>query len=342
MTTDPEFPTNHALVVGRLGSFAGARDASGARQPLKTITRRGEFGRGTRFLIELATPLGEPFDLTIEASPATAGMAALEAAGCGDWIAVEGTLTLATAFQRRGAAEGEAGHEVRDLVVRASSIREAAPGEQRCQAHASLEGVVLEPAVFVRHAAIRSAQFGRTHIRTTVGPHQVTYEVACTISTQHDSAGLLYRAGNRLQLRGDITRMATLQFGSRVDEALAQLQREWDEQRAALEHAPEDEQRRAAWRYRARRDALLYQAHTSVLVDTIVPLPGAQAVSFAQARRLRREFAQRARDAGLPAARAPAAQCPWRGHPRVAAPERHCPRPTHTTPSCFGSWGSCA
>lgn len=306
MTSQPEFPINRALILGRLGSFAGPRDAGGARRPLKTLARRGDFGHCTRFLLELSTPLGEPFELTIEASPATEGMAVLDAAACGDDIAVDGTLVLAAGIDWRGGAndDGGAGREVRDLVVRASAIRTPAPGEQRCQAQAWLEGVVVEPATFARHATIRSAQFGRTLVRTMVGPHRLPYDVACAISTEHDAAGYLYRAGNRLQLRGDIARLVTLQSGPRVEQELERLRQEWADNRPALERATEHEQRKASWHYRSRHDQVMYQARTSVLIEALTPLSGAQPLSFAQARRARREFSRQAHGSGLGAARA--------------------------------------
>lgn len=301
MNTQPTHPTNHAVVVGRLGSFTNGR--GGDRKPAKTIARRGDFGRSTRFLLALETPFGEPFELLVDAGNSTRGMEVLEAAAIGDFIAVEGALMLETAGDRRYATSDEDdGRRVREMILRVASICAPAAGEQYSQARVWLEGTVIEPAAFLRHGRFSAAQFGRTLVRASFGAYRLPCDVACLISTEHEAAGYLYRAGNKLQLRGELTRMMTTQYGESVEQAVSKLKHEWQAEKLALAGASPDEQRRALGRYRARRAALLNHARTFVLVSEVSPLDGAEAISFQQARQSRREFARQAQRGGRQAA----------------------------------------
>jgi hypothetical protein len=306
MTTQSDsFPTNHAIIVGRLGSVMSNRGNSKDRKPLKTITKRGDFGRSTQFVVCLETPFGEPFDLLIDAGNSTRGMDVLEAAKIGDFIAVEGALMMETEADRRYATSDEDdGRRVRDLLVRVATIRTPNDDEQYTQAEVWLEGTIAEPVTLVRHAKVTSAQFGRTFLRTTFGQHRIPCDVACLISTEHESAGYVYRAGNKLRVRGDITRLMTTQFGESVEQAVENLRRAWQEEKKSLEGKSQDEQRTALRRYRARRAALMSQARTFVLVHEVSPRYGAESISFDKAREERRAFVRTINRNGQRGARA--------------------------------------
>jgi hypothetical protein len=303
MTTlhDSDFPTNQTTIVGRLGSFPSYRDSKD-RRPLKMITRRCDFGLSTRFVVSLETPFGEPFDLLMEANSATQGLAALEAATIGDYIAVEGTLAMGSDTDRRYVVGESDGRRVRDMIVQVSSIRTPPPDERVTLASACIQGSVAEPVTFIRHPKLRSIEFGRALVRTTVGPFFLHYDVACVISTQHDAAGYLYNNANTLQLRGQLIRLMTPQFGAAVDQAIDRLQQEWAAEKQALAAAPAEQLLAAQQRYRSRRDSLLVQPRTYMLVDTVTPLGNAKSISYGEARRHRRAHVRALRNADTGAA----------------------------------------
>jgi hypothetical protein len=103
MMEQTTFPANRAVIIGRLGTVR--------RRGRDTTVAAGRTAlRGTveRFALEVASTLGGPFLLELEAGPSTPGRELLESTAAGDRLAVEGELQLRVTVDGRYAGDGGA------------------------------------------------------------------------------------------------------------------------------------------------------------------------------------------------------------------------------------------
>jgi hypothetical protein len=86
-TEQTAFPVNRTVIIGRLGTMRRR-----GREATVAAGRTALWGTVERFALEVASALGGPFLLELEAGPATPGREVLKAAAPGARLAVEGEL----------------------------------------------------------------------------------------------------------------------------------------------------------------------------------------------------------------------------------------------------------
>lgn len=300
MTENEAYPVNRAIVVGTLGTMR-RRGRSATVTAGRTATR-GSVGR---FVLELSSPLGDPFALELEVGAGTNGRELLEATGEGDRLAIEGEVLLRAGVDPRYArGPDDPGREVRTLALRVGTLRQPRDDEPATSSAIWLEGVVSEPPRRIRHSDNRALELATTLLDVIIaepssypGSRAVIrrhVQVPLAVPLDHPDAGLLYRQGNCVRIEGILDCLLEPQRGAAVDAALTALAERSEIQRAHVANASDIA---AVERMERReRQRLLSAPRPIVLVGYVEGLEHAVPMTLDEAAEARREFVRRLRE----------------------------------------------
>jgi hypothetical protein len=324
--TQPEHdrPINLVRIVGTLDTQTVSRReaatlpsvvASGrGERPRATLTRRFNATQGSeqRAVLQVPSPFGTPFQITLHLEGVVAGRELLEASEPGTALAAEGELEWVQTTDPRYAVDvTERGRRSSELIVRARSVRLATDDDEPgCDVW--LEGTVLTTARILRHPdrpvliAVTTVRVNVAHTRR--GSRAVIHEpanVAVAIPVDHPDAPSLLRPNNQVQIEGMLERYVVPLRGSEVERALAALDDAWQQEQADLA----GQARRDAERRYARQRRRLQETTRTRVVAGYVALQAGTPASLDEAQVLRTE-SQRSRreDQGKRRTRRAAAQ----------------------------------
>ncbi len=303
MTNAQSFPTNRIVVYGWLDADRRSakrhdRDPMARRADRRTY-RNEAMGAIDSYRVQLLSPFGTTLALRMWSHPGVAGNACLRQAPAGTLITAEGYLSMEQRFDPHNPpTEQESGQATRELTLNATSVHMRSDDETISGSGVWLAGSIIEPPTFLRHPHQRSLYLGRTLLRvqTTVSDqHDIipalprTCDIPVAIATDHVAAELLYRQGNRLEIRGQIDRMLLPQANSVMRTKLADIDAAWQDI-AARYHDNPDELRRQEQIYARRRDHATRSPRTLVLAAAISGLDDALPMAADEARAARREY----------------------------------------------------
>ncbi len=304
---------NLVRVVGTIDIQTFPRHSLDRRErPPTTLLRRFNEVQGsvTYVLLQVCSPFGKPFQITLHLEGQATGCELLEQTAPGTLLAVEGELEwVQTTDPRYTAATAEHGRRASELIVRAHAIDLATP-EDKPGCDVWLEGNVLTTSRLLRHPD-RPIMIAVTTVRVNVertrrGSRVRLNEpanVAVAIPIEHPEAPYLMRPGNRVVIEGMLERYVVPLHGAEVEQAVAALDTTWLNERLLL--SDPQELQKAERRYLRQRRRLQETVRTRVVagyVELITGTPAsleeAQQLRAASQRRRRADQAQR-RQSGI-------------------------------------------
>ena len=267
-------------------------------------------GSVTCVLLQVCSPCGKPFQITLPLAGQATGCELLERTAPGTLLAIEGELEwVQTTDPRYTAATGERGRRASELIVRAHAI-DLATTEDKPGCDVWLEGNVLTTSRLLRHPD-RPIMIAVTTVRVNVertrrGSRACLSEpanVAVAIPIEHPEAPNLMRPGNRVVVEGMLERYVVPLHGAEVEQAVAALDTTWFNERILL--SDPQELQKAERRYLRQRRRLQETVRTRVIagyVELITGTPAtleeAQQLRATSQRRRREDQAQR-RQSGI-------------------------------------------
>ena len=304
---------NLVRVVGTIDMQNFPRHAPDHRErPPTILLRRFNEVQGsvTCVLLQVCSPFGKPFQITLHLEGQATGCELLERTAPGTLLAIEGELEwVQTTDPRYTAATGERGRRASELIVRAHAI-DLATTEDKPGCDVWLEGNVLTTSRLLRHPA-RPIMIAVTTVRVNVertrrGSRACLSEpanVAVAIPIEHPEAPNLMRPGNRVVVEGMLERYVVPLHGAEVEQAVAALDTTWFNERILL--GDPQELQKAERRYLRQRRRLQETVRTRVIagyVELITGTPAtleeAQQLRATSQRRRREDQAQR-RQSGI-------------------------------------------
>lgn len=324
-------PHNRVVVVGLL-------DPQRRRnQLISTSTRRTlQGGRLTQFNLQVDSPFGEPFAITVTTGVQTSGIELLETAQTNQPLAVEGVLqTRLNLDPRYALADDDPGRSSRVLTLRATTIRQPHADETPGTTAVWLEGTVGAAPRFGTHRSAAAVELARTILRVRwakpsgyPGSQAVLMDEAdvhISVPLELEHAAYLLVPGNHVQVVGQLDSVLIPIQGRAVTERLDQLATNWRERKHQIEDTAT--QRRELSMYRRSTQRLSQAVVLSVVVGAITPDAEAQPGDVEAARHTDRQRratrqtitqAQRlhATLAEMIEADTPSEELPFNGHPQ--------------------------
>ncbi|MEI7769756.1 MAG: hypothetical protein WCI67_07205 [Chloroflexales bacterium] len=301
---------NQVRIVGTLdtqtisrrdaATLPGVIPAAGrGERPRATVTRRFNAVQGSeqRAVLQVASPFGTPFQITLHLEASVAGGELLEASEPGTLLAATGELEWVQITDPRYAVDmDDRGRRSSELIVRARMVELAGPDDMAgCDVW--LEGSVLTTPRILRHPD-RPVLIAATTVRVTIertrpGSRARITEpanVAVAIPVDHPDAPNLLRPGNQVVIEGMLERYLVPLRGVEVDRAVAALDDTWRQEGDGLSgQALRDAERRYA-----RQRRRLQEATRTRVVAGYVELRAGTPASLDEAQDLR-EASQRRR-----------------------------------------------
>lgn len=313
MTTQ-QFPRNKAIVFGIVDArWQNAKDRKKGLPPEAAIRRFRNPALGETYTVklQLASPYGNSFALSVEVNAGVAGAEHLTAARPGDVLVLEGHLVRTEAVDDRFASYGEEelsdGIHYRDVSFKVSSLR---PRAEKDPASAGssvwVEGTVVEPPAIFRHPQHPEILFARMRLRAKT-PLQTgdsalfpvleqTCEMTVIVPTENEDAGYLYRRGNQVRIRGVLERLPLRQGGTEVRDRLGELDAAWRAKQAELQ-GDARALRAEGQQHLRERERLERSPRTMVLAAEVQPLNGAEPLDLEAARKERDAYTSQQRQA---------------------------------------------
>ncbi|NCC31603.1 MAG: hypothetical protein EOM24_06190, partial [Chloroflexia bacterium] len=311
MTSQPtERSLNHVRIVGTLDTQTISRREAATRpdvvasspgeRPRATLVQRINDVQGTeqRAVLQVPSPFGKPFQITLHLEGNVAGSELLTDAAPGTLLAAEGELEWVQTTDPRYALDlTERGRRASELHFRARSLALATPDDEPgCDVW--LTGTVLTTTRILRHPD-RPVRIAVTTVRVVVERTRrhsrarlsEPANVAIAIPLDHPDAPNLMRAGNEVCIEGMLERYLVPLRGVEVDRAVAALDASWTDEQAAA-RSPQA-LRDAERRYARQRRRLQETTRTRVIAGYVALTAGSPA-SVAEAQALR-SAQQRAR-----------------------------------------------
>jgi hypothetical protein len=313
LMTEPTRTLNRVRIVGTLDTQTISRrdaaqlpgvvtDTARGERPRATLTRRFNAVQGTeqRAVVQVPSPFGTPFQITLHLEGAGDGHDLLTSHLPGTLIAAEGELEWVQITDSRYATDPtQRGRRASELIVRTHAVHLADEhDEPGCDVW--LEGTVLTTTRILRHPD-RPVLIAVTTVRVTVehtrrGSRARLSEpanVAVAIPVEHPDAPNLMRPGNQVVIEGMLERYIVPVRGVEVDRALAAIDEEWATEQAGL--SSPQAQRDAERRYARRRRRLQETIRTRVVAGYVELQSGTPAtLDEAQALRAEQQRARRA------------------------------------------------
>jgi hypothetical protein len=236
-----EFPSNRVVIVGML-------DPQRRRnQVIAASTRRTlQGGRVTEFNLQVDSPFGEPFAVSVTTGVQTMGVELLDEAHSGQPLAVEGVLqTRINLDPRYAIADDDPGRSSRALSLRATRIREPRDDDPCGATAVWLEGAIGAEPRFGTHRSAAAVELARTIVRVRwrrpsgyPGSQAVLVEEAdvnVSVPLELPGASYLLVSGNRVRLVGQLDSVPAPIQGRSVSERLEQLAADWRERKGQIE-----------------------------------------------------------------------------------------------------------
>ncbi|NNJ12921.1 hypothetical protein EKD04_021570 [Chloroflexales bacterium ZM16-3] len=303
---------NQVRIVGTLdtqtisrrdaASLPGVIPAAGrGERPRATVTRRFNAVQGSeqRAVLQVASPFGTPFQITLHLEASVAGCALLESSPPGTILAATGELEWVQITDPRYAVDiDDRGRRSSELIVRAHTVELAGDDDQPGY-DVWLEGSVLTTPRILRHPD-RPVLIAATTVRVTIehtrpGSRARITEpanVAVAIPVDHPDAPNLLRPGNQVIIEGMLERYLVPLRGVEIERAVAALDAGWQQEQAGLSAQA---QRDAARRYARQRRRLQETTRTRVVAGYVELVSGTPA-SLDEAQELRAESQRRRRE----------------------------------------------
>lgn len=313
MTTQ-QFPRNKAIVFGIVDSrWQNMKDRKKGLPPEAAVRRfrNPALGETYQVQLQLASPYGNSFGLSVEVNAGVAGAEHLTVVRPGDVLVLEGHLVRTEAVDDRFASYGEEeivdGIHYRDVSFKVSSLR---PREEKDPASAGssvwVEGLVMEPPALFRHPQHPEILFARMRLRAKT-PLQIgdsalfpvleqTCEMTVIVPTEHEDAGYLYRRGNQVRIRGVLERLPLRQGGAEVRNRLGELDAAWRVKQSELQ-GDARALRAEGQQHLRERGRLERSPRTMVLAAEVQPLAGAEPLDLDAAQREREAYTSQQRQA---------------------------------------------
>lgn len=275
-------------------------------RPRATVTRRFNAVQGSeqRAVLQVTSPFGTPFQITLHLEASIEGSELLESSPPGTLLMVTGELEwLQITDLRYAVTPDERGRRKSELIVRARTVA-LASAEDTAGCDVWLEGSVLTTPRILRHPD-RPVLIAATTVRVTIertrpgSRARITESanVAVAIPVDHPDAPNLLRPGNHVVIEGMLERYLVPLRGAEVDRAVAALDHRWQQEMNTLSGQT---QRDAERRYIRQRRQLQEIIRTRVVAGYVelrtgspASLDEAQALRVESQRRRREDRAQR-------------------------------------------------
>lgn len=308
MTASQHSVTNKVILFGVVDTDRPRRTGNGeikeSKRPAIRSIRSAKGGRDYEVGVQVVGPYGSSFQLRVAAPAGVKGVSLLGEAKPGDILVFEGHLLrgqfIDRLFEHYDEDDATGGKVYSDLKLEVQQVRartEADP--DMATSSVWLEGTVNEPPVLLRHQTRPDVQLARVSIKTRVvkpGDGLIpsmpdTCDVMVVVPTDHDAAGYLYKAGNKVRIRGFVDVIDQRRRQRDVAEKMAELKLDWDEQRSkAVEDGNEYDLRRAGRSYLRRKENLERTGRLMVLATEIAPDASAELLTLDQARAAREVY----------------------------------------------------
>lgn len=249
---------NRVILVGTLINI-------GRRNRQAVIERRNSLGASIdEFGLEIISPFGDPFVVNLDATISTKGADLLNQTMIDKPLVVEGMIRRVVHRDRRlSVTDSDIGARMVETQIKVSLIRQ--PREEEVEVLGAATGstaawltgkIIAEPR-FTTHPMLRDVDIARTILQVTLqrpspypGSRATTTEqmdVLVALPTKAEGSAFLYKPGNVVLIEGqvDLTRVPQGR-NTIVQSKVEALEKEWQEQRMALEQsikAPRERER---------------------------------------------------------------------------------------------------
>ncbi|RRR65925.1 MAG: hypothetical protein EI684_21745 [Candidatus Viridilinea halotolerans] len=287
MTTHQPFPKNRVILYG----VVDRRNDRDTKKVSPDIRRYRNPTGGADYTVNLqvASPYGGSYKIEVNVGPVN-GAEIFASCPADQPVILTGHLTRMPEVDRRfreyDATRVVEGIFYQDVEVRVEAVRLPTETDPTgTGSNIALEGEVVEPPIFMRHPDIPDLELARVGIRARTQAMmdetgQILPARACLVTVvipvDDEHAELLYRRGNRVQIRGALERLAVRQTGrEEVRERLGTLAKEWEEQWHTLHDAETHDATaisRAGNAYLRQRDRLSRSVRTVVVAVGVTPL----------------------------------------------------------------------
>jgi hypothetical protein len=227
---------NRVVAVGVLD-----RQMLGGREQLRVAHRNPLSGASEQIVLQVPSPFGQSYALTLQLDEHTAGIAELASVQAGMPVAVHGRLLCEQRLDLRFPAVAGSLRRLGELTIAAQAFRLAEPGEQ-AGCDVQLRGIVQAAPRVVRHPVRHSVLLATTtllvpeeHWRAGMRSRIVASDrIALVVPLHHPHAPRLLRPGNLVVVEGMLERVVVQLHGEDIVQAQAALDRTWQARRAAI------------------------------------------------------------------------------------------------------------
>ncbi|PDW01474.1 hypothetical protein [Candidatus Viridilinea mediisalina] len=218
MTTHQPFPKNRVILYGVVDR-RNDRDTKKASPDIRRY-RNPTGGADYTVSLQVASPYGGSYKIEVNVGPVK-GAEIFASCPADQPVILTGHLTRMPEVDRRF-REYDANRVVegifyQDVEVRVEAVRLPTETDPTgTGSNIALEGEVVEPPIFMRHPDIPDLELARVGLRArtqamTDATGQILPARACLVTVvipvDDEDAALLYRRGNRLQIRGALERL---------------------------------------------------------------------------------------------------------------------------------------